>query len=270
VKHKNEPLDHSFDHESNERIQKLKVKCTNLDQSCDWTGELKDLDDHRSQCPKEEIQCTLSEVGCETRLLRENLDDHLVQNQQQHLNCAVTSISRLRQELATTRGELREVQETFSRSIKTLPRIFKMSNYAQIKKNGETWYSTPFYSRWNYDCKVRLCVRPLQASEHVGVALEVLTSLQLSIPAISLTVEVLNQERDDTHYSFTPSVSFGSDKTHEKKIPVSTTYLCDDCLFIRVSEKECTEKPWLVDPPMPRRPDLLSECECDKALHTSD
>ena len=255
-------LDHFFDHKSNGQIQKLKVKCTNLDQGCDWTGELKDLDDHRSQCPKEEIPCTLSEVGCETRLLRENLDDHFVQNQQQHFHCAVTSISRLRQELATTQGELKELQETFSRSIQTLPKIFKMSNYAQIKETRETWYSTPFYSRKSNDCKVRLCVRPLQASEHVGVALEVLTSLQLSIPAISLTVEVLNQERDDddAHYSFTLCVSFGS-KTHEKRIPVST-YLCDDCLFIRASEKECTEKPWLVDPPMPRRPDLLSEFEC--------
>jgi len=150
VKCKQEPLEYYFDQRSNDQIQKLKVKCINSNQSCEWTGDLKDLDDHRSQCPKEEIPCIFSEVGCETRLLREDLDNHITQDQQQHLNCAVTSILRLRQELATTQGELQEVQETLSKcvdEVRTLPMIFEVSNYAQFKETGDTWYSTPFYSR---------------------------------------------------------------------------------------------------------------------------
>jgi len=108
---KKEDVDYFFDHKSNERIQNLMAKCMNSNQSCDWTGKLKDLDGHRSQCPKEEIPCTFSEVGCETQLLRENLDDHIAQNQQQHLHCAVMSISRLRQELASTQKELASTQK---------------------------------------------------------------------------------------------------------------------------------------------------------------
>ena len=57
---------HFLNQRSNERIQKLMVECTNQDlhAGCDWTGELKDLDDHRSQCPKQEIPCTFR---CKTR-----------------------------------------------------------------------------------------------------------------------------------------------------------------------------------------------------------
>ena len=214
---KNEPLDYFFDHKSNERIQNLKVKCTNSNQSCDWTGELKNLDDHRSQCPKEEIPCTFSEVGCETRLLRENLDDHMTQNQQQHLHCAMMSISRLRQELASTQKELRITQK----ELQTLPMILKMSNYSQFKETGDTWYSTPFYSRWS-ECRLRLRVRPSRAqgihsrrqpkipnvivshhhqSEEVSVALVLLSS---PVPRRSLTVELLNQASDAAHHNILP------------------------------------------------------------------
>jgi len=282
-KNKNEPLDHFFDHKSNERIQKLKVECTNLDQGCDWTGELKDLDDHRSQCPKEEIPCTFSDVGCETRPLREYLNYHITQDQQQHLHCAMMSILRLRQELATTRkelastrGELQKVQETLSKcmdEVQTLPMTFKMSNYAQFKETGDTWYSTPFYSRKSR-CRLRLCVRPTvrpllighgwNQPENATVALEVFTS---SKPYISLKVEILNQVSDAAHLSFTPTAIstskfkscgeiievpiypddhvavhplFSSGFIDQQKDPVQ--YLYHDCLFFRVSE---SEKPWL-------------------------
>lgn len=276
VKHKNEPLDYFFDHKSNEQIQKLMVKCTSLDEGCNWTGELKDLDDHHSQCPKEEIPCTFSEVGCETRPLRENLENHITQDQQQHLNCAMTSITRLRQELAstqkelaTTQGELREVQETLSKcmdEVQSLPMTFKMSNYAKFKETGDTWYSTPFYSRRS-DCRLRLCIRPQQTGhrwnrpEKVTVALEVFA---ISEPYISLKVEILNQVSDATHLSFTPTaISTSKFKSCGEIIEVPTypdghvavhpssfidqqgnpvQYLYHNCLFFRVSE---SEKPWL-------------------------
>ena len=269
VKYKNEHLDHFPDHKSNERIQKLMVKCTNSDRGCDWTGQLKDLDDHCShQCPKETIPCTLSEVGCETPLLREDLDVHIAKNQTQHFELAVKSILRLRQELATTQGKLQKVEEALSKSSQTVPKVFRLSNYEHFKTKDHPMYSTPFYSRSNNQCKLCLCVRPLQTwnnSEQVGVSLELLTSSEHSIAAISLTVAVLSQERDGTHHSFTPRPNWASPKTYEEKIMVST-YLRNDCLFFRVSEKECDERPWLVDPPMPRS-DLVSYLVYDKPVY---
>ena len=272
VKYKNEPLDHFPDHKSNERIQKLMLKCTNQGEGCDWTGELKDLDDHRSQCPKEEIPCTLSEVGCETRLPREILDDHIAQNQQQHLDCAVKSILKLKQELATTRGELQGVQETLSRcmdEVRTLPTIIRMSDYAQFKAKGETWYSAPFYSRSN-ECSYHLCIRPLKTfnhSEAVNVELKVLTRRLCPAYRTSLTVAVLNQATDASHITFFPVVISSHDSSFGENIELSARpyvhhqnaypgvkYLDRDCIFFRVSE---SMKPWLVDP-VPKRSDLVS------------
>ena len=261
VKCKSKSLDHFFDRKSNEQIQKLMVECTNQGEGCDWTGELKDLDDHCSQCPKEVIPCTLSEVGCETRLLRENLDDHIAQDQQQHLDCAVTSVLKLKQELAKARGELQEVQETLSKcmdDVQTLPMTFRMSNYAQFKAKRETWYSTPFYSRRS-ECRLRLYIQPLQTGrnhqEEVTVALEVMA--RSTLPYVSLKVEVLNQARDELHLSLTPTaITLSTRKGCGEKIIVPLCeqpifglyrqpedyYLYRDCLFFRVSE---SEKPWL-------------------------
>jgi len=163
--------------------------------------------------------------------------------------------------------------------------ILKMSNYAQFKKTGDTWYSTPFYSRWS-ECRLCLRVRPSQAqgihswrqpqnpnvivshhhqSEGVGVALELLSS---PIPHnfMSLTVELLNQASDAAHMkcNIIPSRSTslnsrireeGIAKSDDFDLPVQSThpqvqYLQNDCLLFRVSEDEGL-KPWLVDP-MPR------------------
>ena len=254
VKCKSKSFDHFLDQRSNERIQKLMVECTNQGQGCDWIGELKDLDDHRSQCPKEEIPCTFSEVGCKIRPMRGDLVHHIKQDQQQHLDCAVTSVLRLRQELATTQGKLQETR--------TLPTIFKMSNYAQFKKTGDVWYSTPFCCLWS-ECRLRLCVQlqPKQSSYSwkFGVLLELLSSPMTPMPHMpisnSLTVELLNQVGDTRHHkisliltSSSKSCVFDLSHLFGHTVGPSIQYVCDDCLFFRVSENKSVEKPWLVDP----------------------
>ena len=264
MKHKNGPLDHFSDHRSNERIQKLTVECTNQGEGCDWTGVLKDLDDHRSQCPKQEIPCTLSEVGCETRFPREVLDDHIAKNQKKHFELAVKSTLRLRQELATTQEELQELQATLSKcmdEVRTLPAIFNMSRYGHFREARETWYSATFYSRLS-DCRLRLCIRPLKSSneELFNVAIELLTNPMPWIPYISLKMEVLNQASNVSHLmiSFTsktistPTLKRCGEKFEEvwreillPTYPGGVQYLRSNCLFFRVSENE---KAWLVDP----------------------
>ena len=56
------------------KVQALHVRCKNF---CDWTGELKFLDDHKEVCPLEFIEC--SNDGCRTPVRRNNLGKHVSQ-----------------------------------------------------------------------------------------------------------------------------------------------------------------------------------------------
>ncbi|XP_065659307.1 TNF receptor-associated factor 3-like isoform X1 [Hydra vulgaris] len=56
-------------------ILQLKVKCDNFLKSCQWTGELKTINNHLTSCEYEEVKC-LNEQ-CSTTLLRKELSDHM-------------------------------------------------------------------------------------------------------------------------------------------------------------------------------------------------
>ena len=63
------------------------VYCTHKSKGCEWTGELRELDNHLNSdppadkslegCPFTDINCPLNCVGCETRLPRKALKIHL-------------------------------------------------------------------------------------------------------------------------------------------------------------------------------------------------
>ncbi|XP_065659883.1 TNF receptor-associated factor 6-A-like isoform X1 [Hydra vulgaris] len=56
-------------------ILQLKVKCDNFLKSCQWTGELKRINNHLTSCEYQEVKC-LNEQ-CSTTLLRKELSDHI-------------------------------------------------------------------------------------------------------------------------------------------------------------------------------------------------
>ncbi|XP_065658888.1 TNF receptor-associated factor 5-like [Hydra vulgaris] len=56
-------------------ILQLKVKCDNFLKSCQWTGELKTINNHLTSCEYQEVKC-LNEQ-CSTTLLRKELSDHM-------------------------------------------------------------------------------------------------------------------------------------------------------------------------------------------------
>ena len=45
----------------------------------------KDMDNHRSKCPREIAECPFAEAGCDSAVLRCQLKDHMTSNIQQHL-----------------------------------------------------------------------------------------------------------------------------------------------------------------------------------------
>ncbi|XP_047143911.1 TNF receptor-associated factor 6-A isoform X5 [Hydra vulgaris] len=56
-------------------ILQLKVKCDNFLKSCQWTGELKTINNHLTSCEYQEVKC-LNEQ-CTATLLRKELSDHM-------------------------------------------------------------------------------------------------------------------------------------------------------------------------------------------------
>ncbi|XP_065675048.1 TNF receptor-associated factor 6-B-like isoform X2 [Hydra vulgaris] len=56
-------------------ILQLKVKCNNFLKKCQWTGELKAINNHLGSCEYEEVKC-LNEQ-CTTSILRKELSDHM-------------------------------------------------------------------------------------------------------------------------------------------------------------------------------------------------
>ncbi|XP_047130542.1 TNF receptor-associated factor 6-A isoform X2 [Hydra vulgaris] len=56
-------------------VLQLKVKCNNFLKSCQWTGELKRIDNHLETCEYQEVKCLNKK--CSTSLLRKELSDHM-------------------------------------------------------------------------------------------------------------------------------------------------------------------------------------------------
>ncbi|XP_047130592.1 TNF receptor-associated factor 6-B isoform X2 [Hydra vulgaris] len=67
--------DQTFRDKAIERaVLQLKVKCNNFLKNCQWTGELKAINNHLGSCEYQEVEC-LNEQ-CSTLLLRKELSDH--------------------------------------------------------------------------------------------------------------------------------------------------------------------------------------------------
>ncbi|XP_065659857.1 TNF receptor-associated factor 6-B-like [Hydra vulgaris] len=56
-------------------IMQLKVKCSYFSNGCEWTGELKILNDHLGSCEYQTLKC--SNIPCSTSLLRKKLKEHM-------------------------------------------------------------------------------------------------------------------------------------------------------------------------------------------------
>ncbi|XP_065674838.1 TNF receptor-associated factor 5-like isoform X1 [Hydra vulgaris] len=56
-------------------ILQLKVKCNHSLKKCQWTGELKAINNHLGSCEYQEVKCPNEQ--CSTSLLRKELTDHL-------------------------------------------------------------------------------------------------------------------------------------------------------------------------------------------------
>ena len=108
----------TFDRRSDKLIQNLKVHCPNSiagGLGCEWLGKLRDVPDHRKECPREKIPCSYSEVGCKEKMYRNKLEEHEIKSRKTHLHLAmkqVVSLSTTVKELQERMKQLEVLQES--------------------------------------------------------------------------------------------------------------------------------------------------------------
>ena len=156
----------------------LKVYCKNKSKGCEWTGELRELDNHLNSdppadkalegCPYEVVQCPLSYAGCKETLLRQELDDHLSEQTVGHMlmqakkHCTeiqtVTGQKRLLEfrvselrakvdELKKEVKDLKDAQQVATNTGQPIGQVeFTMTNFEQHKADSDRWFSSHFYT----------------------------------------------------------------------------------------------------------------------------
>ena len=141
----------------------FQVYCTHESKGCEWTGELRELDNHLNSdppadkslqgCPHTLIKCPL---GCETKLARHDMPSHfkdkLLNSDEWHTLTArkefqVQFLSR-EQHLNSSLHKNRIEQERFFASNHLVaPVQLIMTNFEQHRKSDDIWYSPGFYTR---------------------------------------------------------------------------------------------------------------------------
>lgn len=107
------------DRRSNKLIQSHTVWCPNsiaAGLGCEWKGELREVSDHRKECPRELVSCSYSVVGCEEKMYRSKLEKHEMESRETHLNLAMRKVVFL----STTMKELQESVEQLKMAVQEL------------------------------------------------------------------------------------------------------------------------------------------------------
>ena len=173
----------------------FQVYCSHKSKGCEWTGELRELDNHLNSdppadkslegCPFTVINCPLSHTGCEVRLSRKSIKAHLADNHNTvDVVLEATQLLSVKLELETLKAKLQQVERenlSLKHRVAELedeqtkvnseqspasscssdqwpvgPGELFLTNFEQRKKSEEEWYSPPFYSHpYGY----KMCLR---------------------------------------------------------------------------------------------------------------
>ena len=162
----------------------FQVYCTHKSKGCEWTGELRELDNHLNSdpptdkslqgCPFTVICCPLCHSGSKTRLSRKNMKAHITGNhnsldmllelaQLQSFKLEIQSLHANLQESETEKLALKhrvtELEEkltkvdlkqdsvlSYSEQWPVGPGEMFLTNFELRRKTNEEWYSPPFYT----------------------------------------------------------------------------------------------------------------------------
>ena len=163
----------------------FQVYCTHKSKGCEWTGELRELDNHLNPdppadkslegCPFTVINCPLNSAGCEVRLVRKDMKAHFadghntsdmmleatqLQNVKQELQRLKVRLQQAEKEKLSLKHRVTELEEELTKmgglkqnSVLSCsdqwpvgPGEVFLTNFEQHKKADEEWYSPPFYT----------------------------------------------------------------------------------------------------------------------------
>ena len=82
----------------------------------------KDINNHRSKCPKELVECPFAEAGCKIEVRRHQFDDHLESNQQKHLLLVMGAYKEMKGNLQSTQAKFNQTETKLKRLKQSLKR----------------------------------------------------------------------------------------------------------------------------------------------------
>lgn len=190
---------------------------------------LSDMDKHLAECTLELVTCEFADAGCSVKLARRDLKHHMEEKQQEHIisatlmNLKLTkeSIAEKDKQLAEKDRQIAELQtqlSVFQRSFMETTKValdrflgigpndFLLDGVAMLDK-GREWESRPFFSHiggyklilnaHNMDTKNQRTSKQPFMKVHLHTL-----CVDNGYPAtFSVTLQVLNQLRNDDHYT---------------------------------------------------------------------
>ena len=242
----------------------FQVYCIHKSKGCEWTGELRKLDNHLNSdppgadkslegCSFTVINCLLNCAGCEVKLTRRDMKVHLQQESVSHILMQAKEIQSLR-----TRLEEKEKLEALD---------FAVPDVEERMFSNQYWCSVPFYAPPRpYGYKMRLGVSVKGCGEGEGTHITVNVHLMegdfdqyLEWPFIGdVVVQILDREGED---HCTRTISY-TEQTHPRysgrslhrgtnngwgyvkflsHTDLEPRYLKNDCLHIRVVKVDAGE-----------------------------
>ena len=218
-------------------LNDLQVQCTSQNEEgvCDWTGKLRELDDHLNLNPTEpdqlltgckfvSLQCEFRYVGCEAEMPRKHMAIHMKEDQYHHIKFLAAKINKqsrqiqkqrkqiqkLTMKLQSKDEEMARLKQQKQELRRSTPRLypvnfcFTMVKFKQHKENDKEWYSEPFYTHpRGYKMRVRIDANGFRDSTFVALYTCIMRGEyddELSWPFRGkVSIELQNQKTDDHH-----------------------------------------------------------------------
>ena len=266
--------------------QKYPVCCPN---KCGVGNILRrNLEAHRKECPLEVVNCEYYSLGCEVTIPRKRKAEHEEEDAKKHLKmtkqkllnteCRLANLeSNLHQLMANSKvscgqllltadwsNHLSMLADISASSTQVCPVTLKMSDYYFHEMKGIRWYSNSFYTQHNgYMMRLLLCAGGMGTGKgtHLSVYLQLRKGEhddKLVWPMTGkFVITLLNQLRDDEHYSFklyfdentslgsrsrivgnAHSSSWGTEKFFSNEdleaVKSKRQFLKDNCIYVQV------------------------------------
>ena len=105
-RHTNIGEKHFKDTKSDQQIKSLQVYCSLKDSGCTWIGELRSVEEHVKDCPKQVINCPFADIGCQATPKKEDLQVHIKEDATAHINMMTKMIDSMKDKMTEYMNKL--------------------------------------------------------------------------------------------------------------------------------------------------------------------